>query len=137
MNSRWLYIPARPKWVAVNLTYMLKLHGFVFLPPALISLLFQEYTYTIIFGAGALLTYFIGTLVYDESYAVANKTESMVIAALSYVLFSCLGALAFLPCASFGNGLFEAMSRYTTTGLTMFQPGCAHRSFRNRDRNDD
>lgn len=122
MKSRWLYISARPKRVAVNLAYMLKLHGFVFLPPAVLSFIFQEYTYTIIFSAGSLLTYLIGTLAYDESYAVVNKTESMVIAALSYVLFSFLGALAFLPGASFINGFFEAMSGYTTTGLTMFQP---------------
>jgi trk system potassium uptake protein TrkH len=45
--------------------------------------------------------------------------EALVVAALSYLLFALVSAIAFLPHAPFVDGLFEAMSGFTTTGLSL------------------
>jgi trk system potassium uptake protein TrkH len=122
MKTRWLYITVSTKKILNNLSHMLKLYGIISLIPVVVSLIYQEYLYTLFFGGIGLSAFTAGYLLYRDAYSIVNKTESLVIAGLSYLLFTTLGALAFLPVSSFLNGFFEIMSGFTTTGLTMFNP---------------
>lgn len=45
--------------------------------------------------------------------------EAVVVTTLAYLLFALVGAIAFLPHAPYVDGVFEAMSGFTTTGLTL------------------
>ncbi len=45
--------------------------------------------------------------------------DALIVTALVYLMFSLVGAVPFLPVKSFMDGFFEAMSGFTTTGLTM------------------
>jgi len=122
MQSRWLYRTAGPRKVLFNLSYMLKLYGAVSVPPAVLSAIYGEFILTAVFAGTGLVSFLAGTLSFRRSYPVVNNAESLVIVALSYVLYSLLGALPFLTVSSYMNGFFEAMSGFTTTGLTMFDP---------------
>jgi trk system potassium uptake protein TrkH len=122
MKTRWLYETVSLKKVFNNLSYMLKLYGYISLPPIVLSIIFQEYIFTALFAGVALFSFLAGSLIYRDAYSVVNMTESLVIVALSYLGFSLFGAVPFLPVSSFLNGFFEAMSGFTTTGLTMFNP---------------
>jgi trk system potassium uptake protein len=56
--------------------------------------------------------------VYAAPLAVA-----LIVTAASYLLFSLLGAFALLPRVGFWDGLFESMSGFTTTGLSVLDVG--------------
>ncbi|MEA1993969.1 MAG: potassium transporter TrkG [Euryarchaeota archaeon] len=45
--------------------------------------------------------------------------DALIVTALTYLLFALLGSLPFLPIMPPINGFFEAISGFTTTGLTM------------------
>lgn len=128
MRTRWLYRSVDTAEVLNNLSYMLRLYGIVSVPPAAVSLAFGEHLYAALFAGIGLAAFVAGTLRYRESRASVSNAESFVIVALSYVLFSLLGACAFLPVSPFLDGFFESMSGFTTTGLTMFDPGRLPRS---------
>lgn len=51
-----------------------------------------------------------------------NNPQAMLICSLGWIGFSAIGALPFVIAikASYLNGLFETMSGFTTTGITMF-----------------
>jgi trk system potassium uptake protein TrkH len=51
-----------------------------------------------------------------------NKTQAMLVCSLGWLLFSAVGALPYVIGinASYLDGFFEAMSGFTTTGITMF-----------------
>ena len=56
--------------------------------------------------------------------------EAFVVTALAYPLFALVGAIAFLPVATFIDGFFESMSGFTTTGLTVLDSEGLPRSLR-------
>ena len=114
--------PADWHSVVYELFGALGLLGVLLLVPFFVSLVFQEYLYSEIFGAlafGSMITGFgIHKLNIIESREM-KLTDALIVTALVYLLFSLMGAVPFLPIKSFLDGLFEAMSGFTTTGLTM------------------
>ncbi|MFQ6117406.1 MAG: TrkH family potassium uptake protein [Candidatus Bipolaricaulia bacterium] len=110
--------------VGVQLLAALRLLGAVLALPLIISLIFKEFTYSWIFGAlalGLFLGGYLGTRRLSSSQGLELK-EALVVTALAYLLFALVGALPLLREASFINGLFEALSGFTTTGLSVVDP---------------
>jgi trk system potassium uptake protein TrkH len=105
--------------VAVNLAAMLRLFAGVLVAPLIVSLAAREWTSSLYFGALAAAAYAIGRpFKVDRSLRMGVK-EGLVVTALSYLLFSLLGAVPFLQQEAFVDGFFESMSGFTTTGLTV------------------
>ncbi len=112
--------------VLYELAGALGILGFLMLAPFSVSFFFGEFLYSQIFGALALGSILIGfgarrldVLDTEEMKLV----DALIVTALVYFLFSLVGAVPFLPVKSFMDGLFEAMSGFTTTGLTMVNEG--------------
>ncbi|MFB6290143.1 MAG: TrkH family potassium uptake protein [Candidatus Bipolaricaulia bacterium] len=114
--------PADWHAVVYELFGALGLLGILLLVPFFVSLIFQEYLYSKFFGAlalGSIVTGFgIPRLGIIESREM-KLTDALIVTALVYLLFSLIGAIPFLPVKPYLDGLFEAMSGFTTTGLTM------------------
>jgi trk system potassium uptake protein TrkH len=99
--------------------------GIVNLLPILISLFFAEYgeifwivtTTGILLSVGGLLR-LIGIKTKDEPLL----RHAVVIAALSWIIIPCITAIPFMFITKmdFLSGLFETMSGWTTTGLSMY-----------------
>jgi len=101
--------------------------GFFLLLPIIIVLISGELKY----GSSTLAAFCLSSLVAFVSGIILRiifKTgtlsivQSMLVCALGWIVFSALGALPFVFVlgTSFLNGFFEAMSGFTTTGITMF-----------------
>lgn len=110
-----------------NLGSLLILFSPLLLIPVLIVFLNKEYLASlrtlISFLIAASLTLALGLLLRKLFKAGnPNSKQAMLICALAWILFSALGAIPFILGigASFLDGLFETMSGFTTTGITMF-----------------
>ncbi len=71
----------------------------------------------------SLLSFLLGFLCRAQfRSANPNSVQAMLLCSLGWLAFSAIGALPFVIAvdASFLNGFFEAMSGFTTTGITMF-----------------
>jgi len=99
----------------------LRLLGVVLALPFLVSLLAGEFDHSIVFGILAFGLFFAGHLAFRKvrPYDTLGLKEALVVTALFYLLFSLFGALFFLRETSFLNGLFESLSGFTTTGLSV------------------
>jgi len=98
---------------------VLQLLGVVLVVPALVALSLGEYSFAYLFGALALGSYLFGRLAASSRKPDLELREALVVTALAYLTFGLVGALAFLPAANFIDGFFEAMSGFTTTGLSV------------------
>lgn len=105
--------------VLANLCLMLRLLGILLSIPLLVSIIAGEWIYSILFAGMGIFSFGIGSLKYFLPPAEIKEREAPVLTALSYLLFGLIGAVAFLPQASYMNGFFEAMSGFTTTGLSV------------------
>jgi len=100
----------------------LGLLGLLLLVPFFVSFAFREFLYSQIFGGlafGSMVIGFGGWKLGSLDNQEMNLIDALTVTALVYFLFSLVGAVPFLPIKSFLDGLFEAMSGFTTTGLTM------------------
>lgn len=112
------------KSVVVHLRLVFQLLGVVLAPPAIVALISREFFFAILFAclaAGIFLLGWIRTPSPSHRPELEIK-EALVVTALAYLVFSLVGGLVFLPQAPFVDGFFEAMSGFTTTGLTTFDP---------------
>jgi len=110
--------------VGGQLLAALRLLGAVLALPLVISLIFKEFAYSWIFGGlalGLFLGGYLGTRRLSQAQELELK-EALVITALAYLLFALVGAIPFLRETTFINGLFEALSGFTTTGLSVVGP---------------
>jgi len=110
--------------VGGQLLAALRLLGAVLALPLVISLIFKEFTYSWIFGAlalGLFLGGYLGAKRLSPPPELELK-EALAITALAYLLFALVGALPFLRETTFIDGLFEALSGFTTTGLSVLDP---------------
>lgn len=114
--------PIQPRVLGIYLAGAMAILGFLLVCPFLVSIVAQEYLYSLIFGS--LMAAFLGTggSIWNLSGPAPGMdlTDAIVITAAVYLVFSILGAIPLLPLTSFVNALFEAMSGFTTTGLTIF-----------------
>ncbi len=100
----------------------LGLLGLLLLVPFSVSIIFREFLYSQLFGGLAFGSIVIGFGVRKLGILDGGKmelTDALIVTALAYLLFSLVGAIPFLPVKPFLDGFFEAMSGFTTTGLTM------------------
>jgi len=105
--------------LGIELARVLRLCGLAQLPPLLIALGGRDLTQAAIFAAIGIVAFVLGRLGSRSDGGDVRRGEALVLSALAYVVFAGAGALAFLPATSFLDGLFEAMSGYTTTGLSV------------------
>jgi len=114
--------PVNRSTVLTHLALGTGLIGLTDLAPALYSVLVGEFLYTALFGLLSAVLMVLGFGIYRARQSTARELrlkDGLVVTALSYLLFGLVNACAFLPVASFLDGFFEAMSGFTTTGLTV------------------
>lgn len=106
---------------------LLVLLGFILLTPLLVLFLNSEVNYgtktLFAFLIPSLLSFSLGMLCRFLFRAEnPNKIQAMLVCCLGWLVFSAVGALPFVIGINVGylDGFFEAMSGFTTTGITMF-----------------
>jgi trk system potassium uptake protein TrkH len=117
--------------VLIHLALGVGLIGLTDLIPALISIVVGEFQYTLIFGSLGIVLTLLGFGIYRRRESSARELQlkdGLVVTALSYLLFGAVNAFVFLPVVPFIDGFFEAMSGFTTTGLTVLDVSAAPRT---------
>ncbi|MEZ5964229.1 MAG: potassium transporter TrkG [Planctomycetota bacterium] len=122
MRSADFVTRVRYRTLGTELARVLRLCGLLQLPPLVVAALAGEGRQALVFAGLAAGTYLPGRLGARRGGGDLHRGEALVVSALAYLVFACAGALALLPVASFGSGLFETMSGYTTTGLSVLDP---------------
>jgi len=115
-------LPIKYKIVYGNLCQVLRLLSVTMAFPALAALLFGEYHQALIFFVIGVIGFGVGLTGRAVGRADMSGKEALVVVALGYLIFGFMGAFAFLPYASYFNGLFETISGITTTGLSVMKP---------------
>lgn len=113
------------KLVSIYLAELLGILGLIFVLPFIISLVFREFIYSLIFFLLAALLFIVGYLGKKFQKLYRKKPilrDALIVTALIYLIYSLIGGLVFLPEKSYVDGVFEVMSGFTTTGLTMVTP---------------
>ncbi len=108
--------------VASYVGTLLEILGIIILVPVFISWLFGDGMHTGFF-IGAVIAFISGTFL-ERRFPKEELTMSaaMVIAALSFLVVSLVGAIPYLFYMDPLNSLFESVSGFTTTGLTVVNP---------------
>jgi trk system potassium uptake protein TrkH len=101
-----------------HLRLVLQLMGALLLPPVVVALVFQEFFFAILFGSLAVGVFLLGWIKTSRRRPDLELKEALVVTALSYLIFSLVGGIVFLPQAPYIDGFFESMSGFTTTGLS-------------------
>ena len=117
--------PINLKLVTVYLAELLGILGLIFIIPLLVSLIFREFTYTgliLILSTILLIIGFIGRKFQKAYKKNLILKDALIVTALIYLLYSLIGGFIFSPRIPYINGVFEVMSGFTTTGLTMVNP---------------
>lgn len=97
--------------------------GCILFLPFLVAFLFKEEGYVLAYMGPAILSVLLGVVFYYISPAGDNTiVVSMLVCVLGWIFLSVLGALPFifLMGESLLNSVFEAISGFTTTGMTIF-----------------
>lgn len=120
MRNRFSQINSILHFVGKILSY----YGFVFLLPLFLVLFDKKSTMTIPaflipFAISTTIGFLMVKIFKDKNL---NLTASMLLCAISWIVISIIGAIPFMLGinASFVDGFFEAMSGFTTTGITVF-----------------
>ncbi|MFW6181869.1 MAG: TrkH family potassium uptake protein [Spirochaetota bacterium] len=116
--------PVDARAILYYLAGALGLFGGAMLVPLGVSLALGEYDHAVLLGllaGGGLAVGFAGRALAARRLEL-QLPEALIVTAFVYLLFSLAGAVAFLPSGPYLHGLFEAMSGFTTTGLSMFDP---------------
>ncbi len=111
--------PLEYKSVIFHLCELLKLLAIIFTIPLIVSLLSAEFIYSIIFAGLSAATFLLSLAGRYFKSEDLSKKEGLIITALAYLLFALISAFAFLPVTNYMNGLFESISGFTTTGLSV------------------
>ncbi len=98
---------------------VLMLLGIIMVPPIVVTLIVGEFSFTPIFGVIFIVLTGAGFIGGRYRTADLELKEALAITALSYIIFSAIGAIPFLPVVPYIDGFFEAMSGITTTGLSV------------------
>lgn len=89
------------------------------LMPAVVALLLREAGQAALFAGMAAGSGGTGWALRRTAAVPLPLREAMAVTALAYVIFAGVGAVAFLPSVGPLDALFESMSGFTTTGLTV------------------
>ncbi|MBS3813572.1 TrkH family potassium uptake protein [Candidatus Bipolaricaulota bacterium] len=112
--------PANWHSVLFQLAGALGLFGILTIVPLIVSIILGEFLYARIFGILIVSTITIGFgwRRFTPSISPMKLTDALIVTALVYLIFSLVGAIPFLPVKPFLDSLFEAVSGFTTTGLS-------------------
>jgi trk system potassium uptake protein TrkH len=101
---------------------ILEILGILVLLPVIVSWIFNEGMH-ILFFVTAIISFVSGTIL-DKKLRKEELTLSsaMVIAAMSFILVSIIGAIPYLSYLAPLDAVFESVSGFTTTGLTVVTP---------------
>jgi trk system potassium uptake protein TrkH len=105
-----------------------RLLGLSLVAPAFVALIYRELISAVVFTALAILCYAFGRVGGRSGLGDASTRDAFVVAACAYLLFALVGAAAYWPSVGLVNGLFEAMSGFTTTGLSVVDVSALPRS---------
>ncbi len=119
MAMRPFLVPLQLRAVLYHFGAVLQLLAATFAVPLLCALVTREWLQAGLFALLAALCYGAGRLARQGRARELAVREALVVTALTYFVFALIGAVAFLPVASFVDGFFEAMSGFTTTGLSV------------------
>jgi trk/ktr system potassium uptake protein len=108
--------PVDLRTVLAQLRRPLRFLAWALVAPFVVALFSSEWAEALVLGAVALVTYVAGG---ERKSAELAPRDALVFAALVYLFFAFLGALVYLPATGFVDGFFEAMSGFTTTGLSV------------------
>jgi len=100
----------------------LQLLGALLFVPLGVALLAGELPEAALFALAALGALLGGWGAARRRPATLEPKEGLVVTALAYLAFGLVGAIPFLTQTSFLNAFFEAMSGFTTTGLSVLDP---------------
>jgi len=114
--------PVDPLRVAAHLGRALRVLGPTFALPGLVSLGAREWVQAGVFAAVTAVLSAVAWWLGRDPPRQMRPAEGLVVAALSYLVLALAGAAAFLPELGFLDALFEAMSAFTSTGLTVVTP---------------
>ncbi len=113
------------KRIVGALSVIMQAAGLILALPIPIALIYGEYQYIWCFGILALATFAAGHFVYKLVSFPPGLTvlEAMVISALGWLLMSAVGAIPYVLIInmSYLDAYFEAMSGFTTTGMTLIK----------------
>ncbi len=112
----------RSKVIWRDVGAILKFLSFIFLLPIIVALIYNEWLPILLFLLGFVLVFLVGHILTKifVSSEVSNLAESMVAAALVWLLASFLAGLPFLFFKiNLLDAVFESMSAWTTTGLSV------------------
>lgn len=107
---------------------LLQLLGVTQLPPTAVALVLGDRLQAGLLAATAVGSWLVGRLLRRAPPTPLGLREAMVLMALAYLLFAAVGAVAFGGVAAPVDAFFEAMSGYTTTGLTVMDVEALPRS---------
>lgn len=120
--------PVKLTSVLSSLRAPLKLLGFALLAPLLVAVVYREWESAVVFLGLAIVCYLGGRAWRPATVTEPSTRDGLVVAALSYLLFAFVGAVAYASTTGFVDGFFEAMSGFTTTGLSVVDPSVLPRS---------
>ena len=98
--------------------------GVVFLVPALVSILLHEQNITPIFAFLSILCFIFGFFIRRAKYRSLDPKSAYALVTLAWLLISLLGSFPFMFVLklNFLDSLFESMSSFTTTGISILKP---------------
>jgi trk system potassium uptake protein len=121
----WRFIiPLDRRAVLRHLGAVLRLLALVLVLPAAVAVAAGDVPQTLAFAAAAAVAGAVGWLAGRGELPDLKAHEAMVVTALTYLIAALVGMPAFLTVAPPVDALFESMSGFTTTGLTLMdEPG--------------
>lgn len=122
MQLRQHIRPLQGRAVALHLSRLLRLLAVVLALPVVVALAARDASQAMIFAGLAAGAWIAGLPGGREGRHDLALREALVTTALAYPLFALVGALAYLPAAPLEDGFFEALSGFTTTGLSVIDP---------------
>ncbi|MEM3737281.1 MAG: TrkH family potassium uptake protein [Candidatus Bathyarchaeia archaeon] len=111
------------KNIVGHLASIIMILGLMFLPPALVGLIYSEHSFSHFLGLAAALTTLGFFLRRKLPLQEVSTPEAMAIAALVWLVVAGVGAIPYITIGGLSplDAYFEAMSGFTTTGMTLIR----------------
>ncbi|MDH3359999.1 MAG: TrkH family potassium uptake protein [Desulfobulbaceae bacterium] len=119
MHLTRLIAPLDLRAILTHLGALSRLLALILVVPLMVALAAGEWSLALIFIILSITTFIVGyfrPLSWDPPLEIR---EGLVVTALAYLLFALIGSLPFCKVAPFADSFFEAMSGFTTTGLSV------------------
>ena len=112
-----------PSAILANLILLLRLLAFSLVPVFFANIIAADFKSSLFLALLILSSLLYSYFSRSTRETRLNSKEALIITALAYLLFSFCGALLYyFNTGQFWNGLFESLSGFTTTGLSVYDP---------------